>query len=69
MAEFKISLRAARVNADMTIDEVAHIMHRGAQTIRNWETGKTSVPGVDLKRLCSLYKCPVECVFLPDELS
>ena len=34
----KISLKAARVNAEMTQDDVARVLHRTKQTIVNWET-------------------------------
>ncbi len=67
--KFQISLRAARVNAGYTVEEVAKILHRGQQTVRNWETGKTAIPGIELQQLCELYGCPAKYIFLQRELS
>ena len=36
MEKFKISLKAARVNANMTQEQVAKAVHRNKQTIVNW---------------------------------
>ena len=38
----KISLAAARVNAEMTQEEVAEIMHVSKNTIINWEKGRVN---------------------------
>ena len=46
MSELKISLRAARVNADLTLDEAAKALHTTRQTLMNYEKGETS-PTVD----------------------
>lgn len=40
MAEIKISLAAARVNAGLTQSDVAQMLKVGKQTIVNWEKGK-----------------------------
>ena len=40
---FQISLASARVNAEMTQEEVAKYMHVGKQTVVSWEKG-TSEP-------------------------
>lgn len=65
MAEIKISLAAARVNAVMTQEEVAKKMQVSKSTIINWEKGK-KMPGVaQLYFLSNLYKIPIENIFLP----
>lgn len=51
-----ISLKAARVNAGMTQDEVAKQLNRNVMTISNWETGKTSPSWKDLVQLSELYR-------------
>ena len=61
----KISLEAARVNANMTISEVAETMHLSRNTIINWEKGRTKIPYKSLISLCELYKFPVDYIFLP----
>lgn len=67
MDELKISLAAARVNAQMTQSAVAEKMHVSKQTIINWEKGKI-VPGTaQLQFLCNLYDFPVDNIFLPSE--
>ena len=57
---FKISLRAARVNADMTQDDAAHALGMSKQTIVNWETGRTEPRFADVCRMAELYKIPIE---------
>ena len=65
MNEFKISLAAARVNANLTQSEVARIMKKSKATIVNWENGKT-VPGVpEMAMLSKLYGIPQDFIFLP----
>ena len=67
MNEIKISLAAARVNANMTQAEVADKMHISKQTIVNWEKGKIIPRTAQLNFLCRLYKFPVDNIFLPNE--
>ena len=52
----QISLKAARVNANLTQAEVAKRLHKNKQTITNWESGKTKVSAADLLVLCNMYK-------------
>lgn len=67
MEDVKISLAAARVNANMTQSDVAEKMHVSKQTIVNWEKGKI-IPGTaQLSFLCKLYCFPVDNIFLPDK--
>ena len=67
MSELKISLAAARVNAEMTQTEVAEKMHVSKQTIVNWEKGKIVPRTAQLQFLCNLYNFPVDNIFLPSE--
>lgn len=70
MAErLKISLRAARVNAGMTMDAVSKRLHRGKQTISSWETGKTEPKASELEALCELYGVTMDDIFLPQKLT
>ena len=50
MSEFKISLRAARINAELTQEQAAKLMGRNKQTIVNWESGKTEISFGDVKQ-------------------
>lgn len=65
MAEIKISLAAARVNADMTLQDVADSMGVTRQTVWNWEHGYTNLNFPKLQKLSELYKIPTENIFLP----
>ena len=70
MAErLKIRFKAARVNAEMTLDEVAKALHRGKQTIASWENWKTEPKASDLDALCELYGVTMDDIFLPTKLT
>ncbi len=65
----KITLKAARVNVDMTQDEVASAMHKTKQTIINWESGATRIKYQDLLALSELYEMPLEFLRVPEKKS
>lgn len=60
----QISLKAARVNANMTQKQAAKEIGVDVTTIISWETGKTSPKATQLGALCQIYKTPIDCVFL-----
>ena len=62
----KITLKAARVNAGMTQEEVAKELKKSKNTIVNYENGK-STPDIETgKALAALYGCSVDdLIFLP----
>lgn len=61
----KIKLKAARVNAGMTQEDVAKTIGRNKQTIVNWENGVTEIRARDLIRLSELYEIPIEYLEVP----
>lgn len=63
---FQISLKAARVNADMTQEDVANVLDRNKQTIVNWENGITKISITDFKKLADLYQIPIEYLRIPE---
>lgn len=63
----QITLKAARVNAGLTQEEVAVELRKNKQTIVNWETGKTTIDFANLVALCRLYKVSEDNIFLPRE--
>ena len=63
-----ISLAAARVNANMTQDEVAKAMNVSKSTIINWEKGRNSPKYSQMEKLCEIYKMPLDYIFLPEPL-
>lgn len=68
MDRLRISLAAARVNANMTQEKVAKALGLSTQTIINWENGKTQ-PKIDqCERLSELYGIPSQnIIFVPKE--
>jgi DNA-binding XRE family transcriptional regulator len=63
-----ISLAAARVNANMTQEEVAKALNVSKNTIINWEKGRISPKYSQMVELCKLYQMPMDYIFLPDTL-
>lgn len=59
----QISLAAARVNAEMTQEQVAEKMNVDRSTVRRWEKGD-KIPGYDeSKKLSQLYNMPLDYIF------
>ena len=66
MIEPKITLKAARVNAELTLDDVAEIVGKSKQSIENWENGKKPIKYSDLLKLSEIYDMPVEYIRMPE---
>lgn len=64
---YRITLEAARVNVKMTQKEVAKVMDVNVGTISNWETGKTFPDLSQFMKLCEIYRCPQDVIFLPNK--
>lgn len=64
MNDFKISMAAARVNANLSQQEVADAMKVARATIHNWETGKVTPKPAQLAMFCSICKAPMDIIFL-----
>lgn len=67
MEKLQISLAAARVNAELTQEEVAHEMHVSKQTVLSWEKGNSEPSISQARRLSDLYKMPLEFISLPEK--
>lgn len=67
MDDFQISLSAARVNAELTQAEVADKMGVTKRTIINWEKGVIKPNAASLNMLSSIYRIPVDYIFLPEK--
>lgn len=65
MADFKISLAAARVNANMTQEDAAAAIKASKSSILKWETGKTPITFEKLAELASVYGVPVDYIRVP----
>ena len=56
----QVSMRAARINANLSQMEAAKRLQIGLKTLQNWEAGVTS-PRVDkMPAICNLYGCTME---------
>ena len=62
----KITLKAARVNAELTLDEAAERIGKSKQTIVNWENGKADIRYSDLLKLSEIYDMPIEYIRIPE---
>lgn len=60
----KISLKAARINAELTQKEAADLMGIDKKTLSNWETSKTSPDVFQMLKLCSIYGVSMDDIFL-----
>lgn len=61
-----ITLRAARVNSDLSLSEVAKKIGKSAKTISLWERGIVPIKAVDFDYLCKeIYKLSPDFVEIP----
>lgn len=51
----KISLKAARINANLTRKNVVESLGISVPTLQNWELGKTFPKQPMIEKLCELY--------------
>lgn len=59
----KISLKAARANANLTLKQASDSVGINIDTLSRYENGK-ALPRVDvLAALCKLYKCSMDAIF------
>ncbi len=61
----KVSLKAARINANLQQDQVANKIGVDRTTIGKWENGKSAPSAPQFIRLCGLYGVSVDDIFLP----
>lgn len=61
---YKVSLKAARVNAELSTTEAAKQLGITRPTLHSWEIGKTSPRIEDLRKMCKLYNCPMDAIKL-----
>ena len=67
LENIQISLAAARVNANMTQEDVAREIGVGKQTIVAWEKGMSEPKISQARRLSELYRIPLGNIFLPSK--
>ena len=59
----KISLKAARVNAQLSQQEAAERIGVAVSTLRNWEAGKTYPKQPQIEKLCDVYGISFDILF------
>ncbi len=67
LEELQISLASARVNANMTQDDVAQEMQVSKRTIVNWESGKVLPSLATIEKLSRLYNIPINNIRLQNK--
>ena len=65
--KIQISMKAARVNAGLSQEDVAQKLHVGKQTVVNWEKGKTEPKINQARAISELYGMPLDYIFLPSQ--
>lgn len=66
MGKTKISLKAARINANLTQKAAAKSVNVEKETISSWERGKSEPKVSQAYTLCELYGVPIDdVVFCP----
>lgn len=63
--DFKISLKACRVNANLRQTDLADELGVSVDTVKNWEKGKTSPKSAMLQRISEITGIPMNFIFLP----
>ena len=61
----KVSIKALRVNAELSQQEAADKIGVAPRTLQNWENGVTYPTAVQLVIICSVYNCTMADISLP----
>jgi len=65
MAQYKISMAAARVNANLTQEDVAKAMKLNKSTIISWERGRITPKPAQFRMYCEIVGAPEDIIILP----
>lgn len=65
----QMTLKAARVNARLTQKEVCDTVNVAVSTLIRWEQDETFPTVPQLKKLCELYGCHMDDIFIPETLT
>ncbi len=60
----QVTLKAARVNANLTQKQAGERIGVDTSTIWSWENGKTSPKAFQLEALCRVYGVSIDNIFL-----
>lgn len=65
----KVSIKALRVNANLSQMEAAGALGVTTRTLQNWESNITSPTAVQLVNICGVYGCTLDDISLPEKLA
>lgn len=68
MDRVKISLKAARVNANLTILEASENLGIGKDTLIKWERNSGHVNPIWQSKISEVYDIPIDYIFFGDEV-
>lgn len=58
--QYKVSMKAARINADLNLTEAADKLGVSVSTVKNWEAKKTFPNQPMIERICAVYAIPYD---------
>lgn len=61
--KFQISLKAARVNANLTIVEASKKLGIAKETLIKWEKNSGLVNPIRQDKISKVYNIPIDCIF------
>ena len=62
----RVTIKAARVNADLTQSAFAKAVGVGVKTVQNWESGASSPRADKMPEICTVLGCEIkDIIFLP----
>lgn len=62
----RVTIKAARVNANLTQVGFAKAIGVGVKTVQNWEAGASSPRADKMPKICNVLGCKIEdIIFLP----
>ena len=65
----KLSMKAARVLANMTQDDIADKMGISRQCVSHWENGKNNISASQLEQFCEIVGIKMNEIFLPKKIA
>lgn len=68
MTNIKISLRAARVNAGLTLINAAKMLGIGKDTLIKWEKNSGLVNPIWQNKISKVYKMPIDYIFFGESM-
>ena len=65
----QVSLKAMRINSNLKQNEVAERVGVTVKTVQNWENNVSAPDAIQFAKLCNIFQCSRDDIFLPDNLA